>query len=103
MANANAPFICLPFNTETYPLSREAVEVVIYIKVHIDTGDLCIDINPLNAELNPIRHLLALVGARHIVHVSRVRIKSPIQLTTSQIGAGDMFIYVVFLSKTSRL
>ena len=30
-------------------------------------------INPLNAELNPIRHLLALVGARHIVHVSRVR------------------------------
>ena len=31
-------------------------------------------INPLNAELNPIRHLLALVGARHIVHVSRIRI-----------------------------
>ena len=32
--------------------------------------------NPLNAELNPIRHLLALVGARHIVHVSGVRVKS---------------------------
>ena len=32
-------------------------------------------INPLNAELNPIRHLLALVGARHIVHVSRVSVK----------------------------
>ena len=32
-------------------------------------------INPLNAELNPIRHLLALVGARHIVHVSVVRVK----------------------------
>ena len=31
-------------------------------------------INPLNAELNPIRHLLALVGARHIVHVSGVRV-----------------------------
>ena len=31
--------------------------------------------NPLHAELNPIRHLLALVGARHIVHVSRVRVK----------------------------
>jgi hypothetical protein len=30
-------------------------------------------INPLNAELNPIRHLLALVGARHFVHVSRIR------------------------------
>ena len=30
--------------------------------------------NPLNAELNPTRHLLALVGARHIVHVSGVRV-----------------------------
>ena len=31
-------------------------------------------VNPLNAELNPIRHFLALVGARHIVHVSRIRV-----------------------------
>jgi hypothetical protein len=31
-------------------------------------------INPLNAELNPIRHLLALIGARHFVHVSRIRV-----------------------------
>jgi hypothetical protein len=31
-------------------------------------------INSLNAELNPIRHLLVLVGARHIVHVSRIRV-----------------------------
>ena len=38
--------------------------------------------NPLNAELNPIRHLLALVGARHIVHVSRVRVKE--ELTDEQ-------------------
>ena len=30
--------------------------------------------NPLNAELNPIRHLLALLGARHILHVSRIRV-----------------------------
>jgi len=29
---------------------------------------------PLNAELNPICHLLALVGAHHILHVSRVRV-----------------------------
>ena len=31
--------------------------------------------NPLNANLNPISHLLALVGAHHILHVSRVRVK----------------------------
>ena len=30
--------------------------------------------NPLNAELNPICHLLALLGAHHILHVSRVRV-----------------------------
>ena len=31
--------------------------------------------NPLDAELNPICHLLALLGAHHILHVSRVRVK----------------------------
>ena len=31
--------------------------------------------NPLNAELNPICHLLALLGAHYILHVSRVRVK----------------------------
>jgi len=28
-----------------------------------------------NAELNPICHLLALLGAHHILHVSRIRVK----------------------------
>jgi len=32
-------------------------------------------INSLNAELNPICHLLALLGAHHILHVSRIRVK----------------------------
>jgi len=31
-------------------------------------------INPLNAELNPICHLLALLGTHHILHVSRIRV-----------------------------
>ena len=31
--------------------------------------------DPLNAELNPICHLLALIGAHHILHVSRIRVK----------------------------
>ena len=33
-------------------------------------------INPLNAELNPICHLLALLGAHHILHVSRIRVNT---------------------------
>ena len=33
-------------------------------------------LNHLNAELNPICHLLALLGAHHILHVSRIRVKA---------------------------
>jgi len=32
--------------------------------------------NPLNAQLNPVCHLLALLGAHHILHVSRIGIKA---------------------------
>ena len=32
--------------------------------------------NPLKPELNPICYLLALLGAHHFLHVSRIRIKS---------------------------
>jgi len=34
-----------------------------------------ITFNPLNAELNPICHLLALLGAHHILHVSGIRVE----------------------------
>jgi len=33
-----------------------------------------VHINPLNAELNPICHLLALLGAHLIFHISRIRV-----------------------------
>jgi len=32
-------------------------------------------LNPLNPELNPICYLLALLGAHHFLHVSRIRVK----------------------------
>jgi len=32
-------------------------------------------INPLNPELNPICYLLALLGAHHFLHFSRIRVK----------------------------
>jgi hypothetical protein len=34
------------------------------------------DLNPSNAKLNPICHLLALLGAHHILHISRIRVKN---------------------------
>jgi hypothetical protein len=33
-----------------------------------------VHVNPLNAQLNPICHLLALLGAHPIFHVSRIRV-----------------------------
>jgi hypothetical protein len=32
-------------------------------------------VNPLNAKLNPICHLLTSLGAHHIIHVSKIRVK----------------------------
>jgi len=37
---------------------------------------ICDMFNPLNAELNPICHPLALLGAHHILYVSGIRVKS---------------------------
>jgi transposase len=36
---------------------------------------ILISINPLKPELNPICYLLALLGAHHFLHVSRIRVK----------------------------
>jgi len=36
----------------------------------------CTEFNPLDPELNPICYLLALLGAHHFLHVSRIRVKS---------------------------
>ena len=37
-------------------------------------------LNPLNAKLNPICHLLALLGSHHILHVSRIRVNELLQI-----------------------
>ena len=50
--------------------------------------------NPINAELNHIRHLLALVGARHIVHVSRVRVKQVPK--TPDVKPGDINVFIIY-------
>jgi len=36
---------------------------------------LAVLFNPLSPELNPICYLLALVGAHHFLHVSRIRVR----------------------------
>jgi len=58
-------------------------------------------LNPLNAELNPICYLLALLGAHHFLHVSRIRVKSlTLRLLMSYIHMEHLFL--MFLDHTQR-
>ena len=57
--------------------------------------------NPLNAELNPICHLLALLGVHHFLHLSRIRVKSlTLRLLMSYVYMEHLFL--TFLDHTQR-
>ena len=56
--------------------------------------------NPLNAELNPIRHLLALVAARHIVHVSRIRVNTYCFTTATTVRCKSLNITLCLLCQS---
>ena len=45
-----------------------------YVVYSVLFYQLNIYFNPLNAELNPVCHLLELLGAHHIFHVSGLRV-----------------------------
>jgi len=51
-------------------------------RIHTCTAQ-CTYFNPLNAELNLICHLLALLGAHHILHISGIRVKQYEQLAST--------------------
>ena len=58
-------------------------------------------INPLNAELNPICYLLALLGAHRFLHVSRIRFK----LLTFRLLMSYIYMehpFLMFLVHTQR-
>ena len=55
-------------------------------------------INPLNPELNPICYLLALLGAHHFLHVSRIRVKS----LTLRVLMSYIYIYGAPILDVSR-
>jgi len=60
-----------------------------------------ISVNPLNAELNPICYLRALLGDHHFIHVSRIRIKSlTLRLLMSYTYMEHLFL--MFLDYTQR-
>jgi len=44
--------------------------IIIYKYLNLEDAD----VNPLNAEFDPVCHLLTLLGAHHIFHVSGLRV-----------------------------
>jgi hypothetical protein len=75
----NVPYECV-YTTDTTAISWSWKNTLTAIRLPV--SKLCVtfflwfcsQINTLNAELNPICHLLALLGAQHILHVSRIRV-----------------------------
>ena len=59
--------------------------------------------NPLNAELNPICHLLALLGVNHILHVSRIRVKYPKDAELKQVDRDKWQIEIAAVPKLSAI
>jgi len=67
------------------------IEIVpVHITVTLDKVARKIDINPLSPELNPICYLLALLGAHHLLHVSRIRVK----LLSFRLLMSYIYIYI---------
>ena len=56
--------------------------------------------NPLNAELNPICHMLTLLGAHHILHVSRIRVKL---IRTNNAFRNSLFPFISLLWQVHQM
>jgi len=56
-------------------LKEYTLPSVLKDRTELSFSDIEYNLNPLNPELNPICYLLALLGAHHFLHVSRIRVK----------------------------
>ena len=58
---------------------KRRIQIMRFLTTHMSNITTVVPLvffNPLNAELNPICHLLALLGVQHFLHVSSLRVKS---------------------------
>ena len=101
--NERAASICCSENAVELCYKGTKCEVVL-VNAHVtSTGTARLVLNPLNAELNPICYLLALLGAHHFLHVSRIRVKSLIhRLLMSYIYIYMERLFLMFLDHTQR-
>jgi hypothetical protein len=75
------PFTMLPSQDDGIFMQYSHISVSVSVSMEIK-----IYIKYSNAELNPICQLLALLGAHHILHVSRISVNVPLDLTSLNEG-----------------
>ena len=81
----------LAYNTiKFYLIHVKILHDIVYRKAEYEIIGTREGINPLNPELNPICYLLALLGAHHLLHVSRIRVK----LLTFRLLMSYIYIYI---------
>ena len=83
----------LRVETWRYTHNFSIINICVWLKLYILSNLIkhigMTSVNPLNAELNPICHLLALL-AHHFLHVSRIRVKS----LTLRLLMSYIYIYI---------
>ena len=62
------------------PFCKQSPQIVNFVGINLNfvgssNKNIYQQLNALNPELNPICYLLALLGAHHFLHVSRIRVK----------------------------
>jgi len=68
--------ICIKFRSLLiYRINVDFIQSPVLLKCVTSLMGMLIKINHLKPELNPICYLLALLGAHHFLHVSRIRVK----------------------------
>ena len=96
--NVNCNCNCNHLYITTYAQTFYKIINFLYTRTHGDKypssgrrqdKGIC-DINPLNPELIPICYLLALLGAHHFLHVSRIKVK----LLTFRLLMSYIYIYI---------
>ena len=75
MSATNHPVAQGPFTRSRENYMFVLVTEFTFLINFLNQNQFAASINTLNLELNPICYLLALLGAHHFLHVSRIRVK----------------------------
>ena len=93
-----SPFKGHPSRRRPFSLQLNIIFVILLLFILVTCRR---QFNPLNPELNPICYLLALLGAHHFLHVSRIRVK----LLTFRRLMSSIYMehpFLMFLDHTQR-